>query len=71
MAAKSWMTSDRRAWAAVAFAVAGAVLVWATRPRAAEPRKYADRVDDTLDDSFPASDPPSWSGSSASGVVAD
>ena len=27
-----------------------------------QPRPYADIVDDTLDDSFPASDPPSWAG---------
>ena len=27
-----------------------------------QPRRYADLVDDTLDDSFPASDPPSWAG---------
>ena len=27
-----------------------------------QPRPYADLVDDTLDDSFPASDPPSWAG---------
>jgi hypothetical protein len=26
------------------------------------PRAYDDPVDDTLDDSFPASDPPSWAG---------
>lgn len=26
------------------------------------PRPYPDPVDDTLDDSFPASDPPSWWG---------
>lgn len=25
-----------------------------------QPRTYPDLVDDTLDDSFPASDPPSW-----------
>lgn len=30
------------------------------KPR--EPRQYPDPVDDTLDDSFPASDPPSWAG---------
>jgi hypothetical protein len=29
---------------------------------AAQPRVYPDIVDDTLDDSFPASDPPSWAG---------
>lgn len=27
-----------------------------------QPRAYPDPVDDTLDDSFPASDPPSWAG---------
>lgn len=27
-----------------------------------QPRAYPDIVDDTLDDSFPASDPPFWSG---------
>ncbi|HEU5210359.1 MAG TPA: hypothetical protein VFU06_13280 [Longimicrobiales bacterium] len=27
-----------------------------------QPRRYRDPVDDTLDDSFPASDPPSWAG---------
>ena len=37
--------------------------------RAVEPTKlpppgqYLDRIDDTLNDSFPASDPPSWMGS--------
>ena len=35
----------------------------ADAPRTKEqPRRYADLVDDTLDDSFPASDPPSWAG---------
>jgi hypothetical protein len=27
-----------------------------------QPRAYPDPVDDTLDDTFPASDPPSWAG---------
>ena len=27
-----------------------------------QPRAYQDIIDDTLDDSFPASDPPSWAG---------
>lgn len=29
--------------------------------------EYADPVDDTLDDTFPASDPPSWTGLSLGG----
>jgi hypothetical protein len=32
------------------------------RPDLRQPRAYPDPVDDTLDDSFPASDPPSWAG---------
>ena len=34
----------------------------APRRRPRQPRPYPDLVDDTLDDSFPASDPPSWAG---------
>lgn len=32
------------------------------RKSSVQPRAYPDLVDDTLDDSFPASDPPSWAG---------
>lgn len=32
------------------------------KKRFVQPRAYPDPVDDTLDDTFPASDPPSWSG---------
>jgi hypothetical protein len=32
------------------------------RKSSVQPRAYPDIVDDTLDDSFPASDPPSWAG---------
>jgi hypothetical protein len=32
------------------------------KKKALPPRAYPDPVDDTLDDSFPASDPPSWMG---------
>ncbi len=31
-------------------------------PKVPPPTQYADRIDDTLNDSFPASDPPSWMG---------
>jgi hypothetical protein len=33
-----------------------------TRRETDQPPAYPDPVDDTLDDSFPASDPPSWAG---------
>jgi len=32
----------------------------AAPPTQEQPRDYPDPVDDTLDDTFPASDPPSW-----------
>jgi len=31
-----------------------------------QPREYPDIIDDTLDDSFPASDPPFWAGNNGS-----
>lgn len=45
-----------------AWLVAGALVAWAIMSRRREQVERVDAViDDTLDDSFPASDPPSWS----------
>ncbi|MEZ5289460.1 MAG: hypothetical protein R2745_00115 [Vicinamibacterales bacterium] len=48
---------------ALATVALGMLVAARTRPRPAGPPEEA--IDDTLDDSFPASDPPSWTPSSA------
>lgn len=58
--------------ATAAFGLAVAVVLAATRPprRHAHPMQDGD-IDDTLDQSFPASDPPSWTASNATAHALD
>ncbi len=55
------------AWVAAAGACAVAFTWWRRRRAAglAAEMRLESHVDDALDDSFPASDPPAWSGSAA------
>jgi len=50
----------------VLMVVAGVAVSVCWRRRPAAPTKESVYVDDTLDDSFPASDPPSWTATTAS-----
>ncbi len=56
---------SRTAWACLALAAgAGLAAMWLPQGRVLRPRRSEEldsRVDDALDDSFPASDPPSFS----------
>jgi hypothetical protein len=58
------MNMSRTAWGCVALAAgAGLAAMWLpqSRIRAGRTKELDARVDDALDDSFPASDPPSFS----------
>ena len=73
---EAFMSRNNQNWFFIlaGISAAGAAGIWLWKREKARiqdfqsKQKNQDRIDDTLDDSFPASDPPSWSPTTAGAV---